>query len=332
MVLASLPEMLQTPWISMTGRKKAVAGTAMGRSEDLRFLAELAVAGSFKPVIDRCYPFEQMAEAHRYVDTGHKRGNVVITVAKWRPKYWFKNKFIMNNGSLTNVLKNLLLSGTTSNPALNRLLSDYTTYHVVLLIVGGLFTLILLTLSILFWAQYQRASKTNTRNWTFETKTYFSFSLLTTLAGLLMVLIVVANATNVLSPRQGFSGLIDEFGTSPVGTHRAELHQSFNTWLKSGDTNVPSLIQSKINDRLEWQRPKAIICTVLLAIFVRVSIHIWGRLIRKSKVRETQWKPQDKALLFSGCCAVAGCLLLMLMVLGNTQGTFAPMSLTLFFG
>jgi NADPH:quinone reductase-like Zn-dependent oxidoreductase len=54
----------------------------MGRSEDLRFLAELATAGSFKPVIDRRYSFEQMAEAHRYVDTGHKRGNVVITVAE----------------------------------------------------------------------------------------------------------------------------------------------------------------------------------------------------------------------------------------------------------
>jgi NADPH:quinone reductase-like Zn-dependent oxidoreductase len=82
MVLASLPEMLQAPWISMTNQKKVIVGTAMGRSEDLHFLAELAAAGSFKPVIDRCYPFEQMAEAHRYVDTGHKRGNVVITVAE----------------------------------------------------------------------------------------------------------------------------------------------------------------------------------------------------------------------------------------------------------
>jgi NADPH:quinone reductase-like Zn-dependent oxidoreductase len=82
MVLASLPEMLRAPWISMTNRKKVIVGTAMGRSEDLRFLAELAAAGSFKPVIDRRYPFEQMAEAHRHVDTGHKRGNVVITVAE----------------------------------------------------------------------------------------------------------------------------------------------------------------------------------------------------------------------------------------------------------
>jgi NADPH:quinone reductase-like Zn-dependent oxidoreductase len=80
LVLGKLTDLLTAPLISMTSDKKIVAGPAAERVEDLRFLAELAEAGEFRPVIDRTYPLEQIAEAHRYVDTGRKRGNVVITI------------------------------------------------------------------------------------------------------------------------------------------------------------------------------------------------------------------------------------------------------------
>jgi len=57
-------------------------GTPKLLAEDLMLLGELAGKGEIRPVIDRCYPLEELAEAHRYVDEGHKRGSVVITVAR----------------------------------------------------------------------------------------------------------------------------------------------------------------------------------------------------------------------------------------------------------
>ena len=78
MVLAGLFDMLQAPWISIYSGIRTVVGPAFGKAEDLRYLAQLAESGKFKTIIDKCYPFEKMADAHRHVDTGHKRGNVVV--------------------------------------------------------------------------------------------------------------------------------------------------------------------------------------------------------------------------------------------------------------
>lgn len=80
LVVAGLPEMLRAPRISRTSRIKVIAAPVTVRVDALRILARLAEAGEFRPVIDRSVPFERIVEAHRYVDSGRKRGNVVITL------------------------------------------------------------------------------------------------------------------------------------------------------------------------------------------------------------------------------------------------------------
>ena len=230
-------------------------------------------------------------------------------------------------------LTKLVESDRSSNAAFTALLDDYTRYHVALAVVGGAFLLLLLALCCFFWRRFWRAPRPEgARRWTFERTTYFFFGLASALVAAFLVAIVAANVSTSLNPRQGFAGSLSMIDTVGGGSATQGRYDAFDAWIRSSSPAMPSQVHALVQQRLAWQQPKAAITAVLLVIVALACAGIWRSLIRRSQRRPGQWTLGAGARLLTGIAAAAGCLVLMLMVMGNTQASVAPISMTMFFG
>jgi uncharacterized membrane protein YidH (DUF202 family) len=200
-----------------------------------------------------------------------------------------------------------------ANAAYDRILADDRAYHIVFLVVGGLFTLLLLLFAMFSWRQFNRALGR-----TFERRTYISFGAVSLILFLFMAVVFWANVTSVVNPRQTLSGTT----FSPIG----------EAWLQSGSAQISPLLQQAIDERLAWQRPKAVICGVLLVAFVALARLLWRTLIRQSSTGDPIRKIRRRLMLCAGVLSAVSCLLLMFMVIANTQGALAPLTLTAIHG
>jgi NADPH:quinone reductase-like Zn-dependent oxidoreductase len=78
--IMELSDIVRVLWTAITGGKKIKGGVAIGNMANMGLITALAEAGTLRPVVDRSYPLERIAEAFKYVEQGHKKGNVVVTV------------------------------------------------------------------------------------------------------------------------------------------------------------------------------------------------------------------------------------------------------------
>lgn len=241
----------------------------------------------------------------------------------------------MDHSTLRGTLDELLQAHTRSNPALNVLLADYTTYHLVLVVTVSVLGAVFLLLAGVFWTRWRRAPPAGRGRWTFERGTFAGFTVLCALVGVALAGLVAIDANTVLHPQNGFSLAVATLGTPAPGTPRAALDQSFAAWIHSDRSAMPALVRARVDARVAFQGTKAAWSAALLVVMVGLSGALWRTLVRRSRHGSAGWARSpwlQGALLLAGAATVACSLLLLVMVVANLQGALAPVAKTLFYG
>jgi hypothetical protein len=214
-------------------------------------------------------------------------------------------------------------AGWRSNHAMKTLVDHYTRAHKFVVVAGGALVLGLAALSVSMWRRFTSVPKIRTRSSSFEKRAYLTAALLSTTAGLLMALIVAANATNALDPLPGF--MLASWHPTP---NSAAVDTAVIDWVRSGSGPIPWVVEDKISDRVSWQGPKAIICGALFVLFAALTMARWKALIRRLQAADANSRWRNRGHLAVGLTAGSFTLLLAVMFIANTQGAMAPIAIT----
>lgn len=234
----------------------------------------------------------------------------------------------MSDG-LRSTLERLSGPGAEPNAAFDVLLADYARFHLVLAVLALVAGAAVGTFAVFAWRRAAARDLCGRRRLDFPRVVDAVSALGASVFGLLMGLVAVANLSNARDPRTGLRGSIGAIRTAAPGTRAAEVQRAFDAWLRSGDATVPPAVQDAVDDRLAWQLPKAIICSILLALVVVGTWRVWRSLLARTRAPGHRWSAADLGRFGLGLVLVGAGFLLTLMVMGNTQASMAPLAMTL---
>jgi hypothetical protein len=217
--------------------------------------------------------------------------------------------------------------GWQSNHAMKTLIDDYTREHFVVASVGGVLVVGFAVLSVLLWKRYRQTPRAVGLKSTLERKMYFRSLLVSSVVGLSLGLLVFVNAATALDPIPGF--FMANTQTTP---NSQAVDAALNDWIKSGNTVMPAILEKHVNKRVGWQRPKAIVSGLLFLLFAALSVRISNALVRSSNERKSPWSARRVGLLAGKFTVVPLALLMMVMLIANTAGAMAPISISLLGG
>lgn len=105
-----------------------------------------------------------------------------------------------------------------------------------------------------------------------------------------------------------------------------EIRHTFSEWIKSGNENIPPVLERHVHAIAKFHTIKAIDSGILYIIFLILSTILWLTLIKRSKVTDAKWGFTDSAYFVFGIATVFLSLLMMVVVVANIQGAFAPLA------